>query len=108
MADSKYFTDGWKVYSDYIHIFKFVVGRVPSLNVTSGPAPLYVFVTYRVCTLEFFTNTLGWQNWHYCNFVFPRYLHCSSLFISTDFSQCEIRYEGVNEDYILRLNATLD
>ena len=32
----------------------------------------------------------------------------SSLFTSIDISKCEIRNQGVNEDYILRLNAPLD
>ena len=44
---------------------------------------------------EFFTNTQGWQFWHYCQRCIPIYLQFSSLFTSIDVSKCEIRNQGV-------------
>ena len=56
---------------------------------------------------EFFTVTQSWQCLHYCQLCVPTYLQFSSLIASTDVSTCEISNQGVCEDYILRLNATL-
>ena len=58
-------------------------------------------------TIVFFTNTQGWQCWHYCQLCVPIYLQF--LFLSTSTaSTCEIRNQGAHEDCILRLNVTLD
>ena len=58
-------------------------------------------------SIEFFTITQSWQCWHYCQLCVPTYFQFSSLIASTDVSTCEISNQGVCEDYILRLNATL-
>ena len=63
----------------------------------------FVKVSY---AFEFFTNTQGWQCWHYCQLCVRIYLQFLSLFTLTDVSKCEIRNKGVHEDCILRLNAT--
>ena len=48
-----------------------------------------------VLSLEFFTNTLSWQCWHYCQICVPTYLQFSPLYAPTDVSKCEIRNQGV-------------
>ena len=57
---------------------------------------------------EFFTNTQGWQCWHYCQLCVPIYLEFSPLSTSTSVSKCKIRNQRAYEHYILRINATLD
>ena len=54
-----------------------------------------------------FTITQSWQCWNYCQLCIPTYLQFSSLFALTVFSKCEIRDQGVREDYISGLNALL-
>ena len=41
--------------------------------------------------VEFFTNTQGWQRWHYCQLCVPTYLHFLFLSTSTSVSKWEIR-----------------
>ena len=59
-------------------------------------------------TVVFFTITLSWQCWHYCQLCISIYLQLSSLFVPTVFSKCEFRNQGVHEDYMSRLNALLE
>ena len=61
-----------------------------------------------VITVVFFTITQSWQWWHYCQLCIHIYLQFSSLFAPTVLSKCEIRNQGVHEDYISRLNALLE
>ena len=56
----------------------------------------------------FFTITQSWQCWHYCQLCIPIYLQFSSLFAPTVVSKCEIRNQGVHEDYVSRLHALLE
>ena len=57
---------------------------------------------------EFFTNTQGWQCWHYCQLCAPIYLQFSSVLTSTNVCKREIRNQRAYEDYILRINVTLN
>ena len=57
---------------------------------------------------EFFINIKRWQYWHYYQLCIPIYLQFSSLFAPIDVSKCEIRNQGVHEDYISGLHALLD
>ena len=63
--------------------------------------------SYKSTTLAivFFTITQSWQCWHYCQLCIPTNLQFSSLFASTVVRKCEIRNQGVHEDYISRLHA---
>ena len=58
-------------------------------------------------SFEFFTVTQSWQYCQHCQLCVRIYSQFSSLFASTDVNKCEIRNQGVYEDYILRLNAKL-
>ena len=69
--------------------------------------PLWNACSY-ACSFEFFTNTQGWQCWHYCQLCVHIYLQFSSLFTTTDVSKYEIRNQWVYDHCILRSNATLD
>ena len=57
---------------------------------------------------EFFTSTQGWQCWHYCQLCVPTYLEFSSLFTLTNVSKWEIGNQRAQEDYILKINVSLD
>ena len=56
--------------------------------------------------LVFFTITQSWQCWHYCQLCVVIYLQFSSLFATNDASKCEIRNQGIHQDYISRLHAS--
>ena len=51
-------------------------------------------------------NNLDQKN--FCQLCIPIYLLFSSLFAPTVFRKCEIRNQGVHEDYISRLNTLLE
>ena len=65
-------------------------------------------ITHSLFHSSFFTNTKGWQCWHYCQLCVPINLQFSSLFASTADNKFEIRNLGAYQDEILRLNTTLD
>ena len=58
--------------------------------------------------IVFFTITQSWQCWHYCQLRIRIPLQFSSLFATNDISKCEIRKQGIHEDYISGSHALLE
>ena len=72
-----------------------------------GSNLIYYWLFEGVTSFEFFKNTHSWQCWHYCQLCTPIYLQFPPLFDYYDLSYCEIRFEGIQETYILRFHISL-
>ena len=82
----------------------YVKTRSKLISLSVNNAEIFLLVT---TTLVFFTITQSWQCWHYCQLCVAIYLQFSSLFATNDTSNCEVRNQGIHEDYISRLHASL-
>ena len=70
--------------------------------------PLSKGLKLNLTLFEFFTITQSWQCWHYwqlCNLI---YLQFSALFALIYVSKCEIRNQGIHENYISWIQSLLD
>ena len=59
-------------------------------------------------TFEFFINTQSCQCWNYCQPCILIYLQFSSPFTLIDVGKCEIRNQGIYENYISWIQSLLD
>ena len=55
-----------------------------------------------------FTMTQSWKCWNYCQLCIPIFLQFSSPVVPTDISKCEIRNQGIYENYISWIQSLLD
>ena len=80
-----------------------ICGRIKNLTLDATSAELNFLDLF-----VFFSIPQSWQCWHYCQLCVPIYFQFSSLFATNEASKCEIRNQGIHEDYISGSHAFLE